>query len=135
MRKHRYTEDEAGINITPLLDIVFIVLIFFVATNSFLREPLPEDTTVAVESTPQAQPAIDPIVVIIDAGGSISLDGRSVDRRMIPVSLAQLREENPERAMTVTAHPEAGSLALVTVLDAARAVGIESISVSSGEEP
>ena len=129
-RKHRF-EDEAEINITPMLDIVFIMLIFFIVTTSFVKE---EGLEVSRPSTtPRKETSQDhgPIVVKIDAGGSISVKGRVLEARAVQANLEREKAEKPGMPLIVAAHPMADTETLVIVLDAAQAVGIESISVAT----
>jgi len=131
MREKRHLDDASEINITPMLDIIFIMLIFFIVTTSFVRE---EGFEVSRPSnTPPQEVARDerPIVVRIDSGGLISVKGRILDSRAVQANLEREKAEKPGSPLIVAAHPDADTQALVTILDAARAVGIESISVAT----
>ena len=130
-RRHAHTED-AEINITPMLDIVFIMLIFFIVTTSFVKEQGLE------VSRPSSAPPREvqeqdkgPIVVRIDAGSLISVKGRILEPRAVQANLEREKAEKPSSPLIVAAHPEADTEALVTILDAAKAVGIESVSVAT----
>lgn len=131
MREKRHLDDATEINITPMLDIIFIMLIFFIVTTSFVRE---EGLEISRPSnTPPQEVARDerPIVVRIDSGGLISVKGRILDSRAVQANLEREKVEKPGSPLIVAAHPDADTQALVTILDAARAVGIESISVAT----
>jgi biopolymer transport protein ExbD len=134
MRRRHHIEDEAEINITPMLDIVFIMLIFFIVTTSFVRETGLE--VARPSNTPPQQVAVEkgPIVVRIDATSQISMDGRFLERRAVQANLERQKAERPDSPLIIAAHPDADTEALVTILDAARAVGIESVSVASSED-
>jgi biopolymer transport protein ExbD len=129
-RKHRI-EDETEINITPMLDIIFIMLIFFIVTTSFVREEGLEISRPA--STPPGEPDRDlgPIVVRIHADGSVSVKGRVLETGALQANLERENAELPGRPLVVAAHPEADTETLVHVLDAAKAVGIEAINVAT----
>lgn len=135
MSKYSYTDDGAGINITPILDIVFIAFVFFILTMPFLKQSGPEDSQTSEAPPRQVQSPEEQVVVRIDASGRIYLDGEVLDRRMVPAALAQLEADRPGTMLLVSADAEAGTLELVTVLDAARAVGIESIDVETVGDP
>lgn len=131
MREKRHLDDATEINITPMLDIIFIMLIFFIVTTSFVRE---EGLEISRPSnTPPQEVVRDerPIVVRIDSGGLISVKGRILDSRAVQANLEREKAEKPGSPLIVAAHPDADTQALVTILDAARAVGIESISVAT----
>ncbi len=132
MRRRHHIDDEAEINITPMLDIVFIMLIFFIVTTSFVKE---EGLEV---SRPSSTPAKEvqkedrgPIVVRIDAGSLISIKGRVLERGAVQANLEREKAEKPTSPLIIAAHPQADTEALVSILDAAKAVGIESVSVAT----
>jgi len=130
--KRRYRlEDEAEINITPMLDIVFIMLIFFIVTTSFVKEKGLEVSRPSSSPPKEVQQDKGPIVVRIDAGSLISVKGRVLEPRAVVANLEREKAEKPASPLIVAAHPEADTEALVTVLDAARAVGIESVNVAT----
>ena len=115
-----------------MLDIVFIMLIFFIVTTSFVKEQGLE------VSRPSSAPPREvqkedkgPIVVRIDAGSLISVKGRILERGAVQANLEREKAEKPGSPLIVAAHPEADTEALVTILDAAKAVGIESVSVAT----
>lgn len=132
-RRHRPSE-EAEINITPMLDIVFIMLIFFIVTTSFVKETgleisRPSNTPPNEVINPEG-----PIVVKIDAFSRISVRGRTLEARAVEANLEREKAEKPGAPLIVAAHPDGDTQALVTVLDAARAVGIESVSVATEQQ-
>jgi biopolymer transport protein ExbD len=132
-RRHRI-EDEAEINITPMLDIVFIMLIFFIVTTSFIKEQGLEISRPSSEPPREIPQDKGPIVVRIDSGGLISLKGRVLEPRAVAANLEREKAEKPASPLIVAAHPDADTEKLVTVLDAARAVGIESVNVATGTQ-
>jgi biopolymer transport protein ExbD len=130
--KRRYRlQDEAEINITPMLDIVFIMLIFFIVTTSFVRETGLEVTQPNATPPPAVQQDKGPIVVRIDSSGMISVKGRPLEPRALEANLEREKAEKPTAPLIVAAHPQAATEVLVAVLDAARSVGIESINVAT----
>ena len=129
-RKHR-ANDEAEINITPMLDIVFIMLIFFIVTTSFVKEKGLEVSRPSSTPPKEVTETKGPIVVKIDANGNITLKGRMLESLAVEANLEREKAEKPESPLIVAAHPDAETEALVTVLDAAKAVGIGSVSVAT----
>jgi len=132
-RRHRIS-DEAEINITPMLDIVFIMLIFFIVTTSFVKEKGLEVSRPSNAPPKEVQQDKGPIVVRIDANSLISVKGRVLEPRAVVANLEREKAEKPKSPLIVAAHPEADTEALVTVLDAARAVGIESVNVATASQ-
>ena len=114
-----------------MLDVVFIMLIFFIVTTSFVKETGLEVSRPANTPLQEAPEDQGPIVVRIDRGSVISVKGRMLEPRAVEANLEREKAGKPSSPLIVAAHPDADTEALVTVLDAARAVGIESVSVST----
>jgi biopolymer transport protein ExbD len=132
MRKRYRPDDEAEINITPMLDIVFIMLIFFIVTTSFVREKGLDISrpTQSEEQIVEQDDAL-PIVVRIDQISMITINNRRVEADAVRANLERERAQNPRSPLIVAAHPDSETNALVRVLDAANIVGISSISVAT----
>lgn len=132
MRKRHRPEEEAEINITPMLDIVFIMLIFFIVTTSFVRE---EGLDISRPSESEQQTVQEdkdlPIVVRIDQASMITVNQRRVEPEAIRANLEREFAQSPESPLIVAAHPDANTNALVQVLDSANVVGIDNISVAT----
>ena len=131
MRRKYLIDDEAEINITPMLDIVFIMLIFFIVTTSFVKEEGLEVSRPSSSPPKEVKQDKGPIVVRIDASSLISVKGRILEPRAVEANLEREKAEKPTSPLIVAAHPEADTEALVTILDAAKAVGIGSVSVAT----
>jgi biopolymer transport protein ExbD len=134
MKRKHHIEDEAEINITPMLDIVFIMLIFFIVTTSFVKEKGLEVSRPSSAPPKEVKQDKGPIVLKIDSSGLISLQGRILEPRAVQANLEREKAEKPTSPLIVAAHPEADTEALVTILDAARAVGIDSVSVATSSQ-
>ena len=132
MKRRRHADDEAEINITPMLDIVFIMLIFFIVTTSFVKEQGLEVSRPSNAPPKEIKQDKGPIVVKINSGSLISVKGRILEPGAVQANLERERAEKPASPLIVAAHPDADTEALVTILDAAKAVGIESVSVATG---
>jgi len=129
-RKHR-TSDEAEINITPMLDIVFIMLIFFIVTTSFVKEKGLEVSRPSSSPPKEIKKSKGPIVVRIDANSNIMMKGRMLEKKAVEANLEREKAEKPDSPLIIAAHPDAQTDALVTILDAAEAVGVASVSVAT----
>lgn len=134
MKRRRHIDDEAEINITPMLDIVFIMLIFFIVTTSFVKEKGLEVSRPSNAPPKEIKQDKGPIVVKIDGASLISVKGRILEPGAVEANLERERAEKPDSTLIVAAHPEAETEALVTILDAASAVGIESVNVATSTQ-
>jgi len=114
--------ESADPDLTPMLDVVFIMLIFFIVTATFVNETgidLP-----AGDKKSQAVSAIENVVIEISPGDQYLIFGKSVDFRMLKNRLAAYYAENPERPFVVRLHGESRANNLVHVLDVGRTLGI-----------
>ena len=132
MSRRRHTETdsaESDIDITPMLDIVFIMLIFFIVTTSFVKE---SGVTV---SRPSAQTAEEKkgnnILVAIKPNGEIWIDRRAIDVRAVRANIERLKAQNPEGAVIIQADEYSNTGVLVKVMDQVRLAGITNISISA----
>mgnify|MGYP001545410005 CR=1 FL=1 len=131
MRRRHRIDDEAEINITPMLDIVFIMLIFFIVTTSFVKEKGLEVSRPSNAPPKEIQQDKGPIVIKINSSSMISVKGRVLEPRAVEANLEREKAEKPSSPLIIAAHPEADTESLVTILDAAKAVGIEAVSVAT----
>jgi len=131
MRRRHSSEEEAEINITPMLDIVFIMLIFFIVTTSFVKEKGLEVSRPSNAPPKEIKQDKGPIVVRIDSSSLISIKGRVLEKAAVQANLEREKAEKPDSTLIIAAHPEAETDALVTILDAAKAVGIAGVTVAT----
>ncbi|WP_320818770.1 biopolymer transporter ExbD [Thalassolituus sp.] len=125
--------DGADIDITPMLDIVFIMLIFFIVTTSFVKE---SGITVNRPSAETAeQKTGSNLLVAIRANGEIWIDRRVVDVRSVRANIERMKADNPEGAAIIQADEFAPSGLLVKVMDQIRLAGITNISIAAREAP
>ena len=118
---------EEDINLTPMLDVVFILLIFFVVRASFIAESgIGADRS---QETTEPSPEPGGILVEILPGDEIRINGRIVDFRAVRANLEQLHAVNPEHKLLVQTAATSTTQALVSVLDAAELAEIASVSV------
>ena len=117
--------DDSDVNVTPLLDIVFIMLIFFIVTATFIKEPGVEVTR------PEAQTAEDQrlvsILVAIDSENTVWINREQVPVDGVRAAVERLRRENPRGSAVVQADGKAHSKYLVDVLEQIRASGIQDV--------
>jgi biopolymer transport protein ExbD len=131
MRRKHHSDDEAEINITPMLDIVFIMLIFFIVTTSFVKERGLEVSRPSNSPPKEIKKNKGPIVVKIDSNGNITMKGRMLEDKAVEANLEREKAEKPDSPLIIAAHPDADTNALVIILDAAESVGVASVSVAT----
>jgi biopolymer transport protein ExbD len=130
-RKGSRTEDEAEINMTPMLDVVFIMLIFFIVTASFVKESgidvnRPDASTATVKERGN-------ILVAITANDQIWIDRRQVDVRAVRANIERLYAENPQGSVVIQADKNSKNGLLVQVMDASRQAGVFNVSIAANE--
>jgi len=131
MRSHSLpaeAADSAGIDLTPLLDVVFIMLIFFIVTASFVRETGLE--VLRSESQEGSSPDSEAIVVRIDADNGFWVDGRNVTPGALSVNLAERRVRLPDRPVLIQPDNSSTTSALAFAIDAARLARIRDVAVA-----
>ena len=135
MRRRHKADEEAEINITPMLDIVFIMLIFFIVTTSFVKEKGLEVSRPSNTPPKELKQKKGPIVVKIDGSSNIRVPGRLIEPKAVQANLERQKAEKPDSPLIVASHPDAETDALVAVLNAAKAVAIDSVSVATTTKP
>ena len=131
--RNRHSRRQSGvvaeINMTPLVDMVFILLIFFIVTASFVKE-----TGVDV-SRPSAKTAVKKelanILISITSNGEVWMDKRQVDRRAVRANVERMHAENPEGSVIILADKDAKTGLLIEVMDQARLAGVASVSIAA----
>ncbi|HUF72980.1 MAG TPA: biopolymer transporter ExbD [Gammaproteobacteria bacterium] len=133
MRKHiasvRQEDDENEINLTPMLDVVFIMLIFFIVTASFIRETGLDAQRPDQDEQPQITDEEGAILVIINDRDEIYIDNEIVDMRSVRPRIEAARAEDAERPMVIQTHPDSTNKMLVAILDEANQAGITNVSI------
>lgn len=129
-RRHTVTDgDESDIDITPMLDIVFIMLIFFIVTTSFVKESGVTVSRPSAETAEQKKGSN--ILVAIRPNGEIWIDRRAIDVRAVRANIERLKAENPEGSVIIQADEYSNTGLLVKVMDQVRLAGISNISISA----
>lgn len=131
MKRRLRPEDEAEINITPMLDIVFIMLIFFIVTTSFVKERGLDLSRPSQADNPPKLEDKGPIVVKISHLSQITINDRVVDSGAIRANLEREKANKPDSPLIIAADPDAEIDAVVSILDAAKVAGIDKINVAT----
>ncbi len=126
-RKHRES-DEAIINVTPMLDIVFIMLIFFIVTTSFVKE-FAVDMSRPSNEPPKTEKLSEVIFVRIDDTGQIFVRDRLTDIRAVRANIVSGLAQKPDASVVVAAARDADVGILVRVVDQARMAGAQQVSL------
>lgn len=125
------SDDEADIDITPMLDVVFIMLIFFIVTSTFIKE-----SGIDV-NRPQAATAVKKskanILIAINENNEIWIDRRQIDIRAVRPNIERLHAENPQGSVVIQADKESKTDTLIQVMDASRQAGVYNISIAAQE--
>ncbi len=130
-RSNRFSrsDEEADINMTPMLDVVFIMLIFFIVTATFIKQAgidvLRPDAETAVQ-----KPVVS-VLVAIGPSGDIWIDKRKVDATAVRAHIERIHAENPKGGLVIQADREAKYEKLKAVLSAARAAGLTEVAIST----
>lgn len=122
-------EESAEMNLTPMLDVVFIMLIFFIVTATFIKQA-GIDVLRPEALTAETKPTVS-VLVAIGPGGDIWIDKKKVDAKSVGAYIERLHSENPKGGLVVQADKEARTEQLMAVLDAARTAGIQDVAVST----
>jgi len=132
-RSNRSSVDQsADIDMTPMLDIVFIMLIFFIVTTSFVKESgIDVNRPSAKTAVTKAQGNI---IVGIKPNGDVWIDKRLIDIRAVRANVARLHAENPLGSVIIAADRETKTHALVQVMDQIRSAGIMNASIATQSE-
>lgn len=129
--KGRVEEEESSIDITPMLDVVFIMLIFFIVTATFIKESgIDVDKPSAATAVVQEKASI---LVAIDAENNVWINRRQVDIRSVRSIVERLHAENPKGTLVIQADKESKNDTLVQVMDASRRAGVYDIALAANE--
>jgi biopolymer transport protein ExbD len=124
-------EEKEEIDMTPMLDVVFILLIFFIVTASFVKEAgidvnRPEAATAVKKERAN-------ILVAISDKGDIWINKRKVDIRSVQANIERLKAENPQGTVVIQADKKSTTDTLIKVMDSARAAGVFDVSIAAQE--
>ena len=133
MRKNMMQEEEENeINLTPMLDVVFIMLIFFIVTASFIKEAgidVERPDTVTADSQDDAA-----ILVAISPNDEIWVDRRLTEPTALRGVIDRLRAENPKGSLVIQADENSTNAALIVVMEAAKAAGVTNVAIATDND-
>jgi biopolymer transport protein ExbD len=130
---HRRRRADNGINLTPLIDVVFLLLIFFMVTTTFTKETrllieLPEADGEVADNGPA------PLELLIAKDGSYAVNGQNLINRDIKTIMAALKdasEGNADIPLVITADAQATHQAVITAMDAAGRLGFSQLNIAT----
>lgn len=129
MKRLPKEEEDNELNLTPMLDVVFILLIFFIVTTSFVKETgidvnRPSATTAEKKSQGN-------ILIAINANGDIWIDNREIDIRAVRANIQVLKASYPQSSVIIQSDQDASTGKLVKVMDQVRLAGVQNISIAA----
>jgi len=133
LRRRRRTDeqDSAQIDMTSMMDVVFIMLIFFIVTTSFVKEAGIEVNRPTAASAERQERGN--IMIAVSESGTVWIDGRQVDLRAVRANVERLRAENPEGAVIIQADEASRTGILVQVMDQVRLAGVHNVAVAASK--
>ena len=131
MRRRQRRTQQDRINLTPMLDVVFIMLIFFIVTATFVKE-VGLDVSQPAKEPKTVDPEKRTIVVRVSNLDRITIAGSEVDVRAVRANIERLHAESPEAPVVIQPHPDSRTETMVSILDSARRAGVEDVSLASG---
>ena len=130
MRRRRARDRDASeVNLTPMLDVVFIMLIFFIVTASFVKEAgidISRPPAATAERKERGN-----ILIAITANDQIWIDRRRVDPRSLRANIERMHAENPQGSVVIQADKDSKNGLLVQVIDAARLAGVKNVALAA----
>ena len=131
--KRRKEEEESNIDMTPMLDVVFIMLIFFIVTASFVNESGLDVNRPPTSDEPPPDSENTNIVFRVSESNELTLEGRRIDVRAVRANVERMHAEKPEAKVIVSARPKSKTELFVLISDQAREAGVYDVSLSTDE--
>ena len=122
-------DEESEINLTPMLDVVFIMLIFFIVTANFIKEPGLEINRPDSDTAETQENAA--ILIAVGPTGEVWMDGRRIDVRQVKANVVKMLADNPKGSVVIQADEKAVADTIIKVMDGAREAGVSAISLAS----
>ena len=132
-KRHVPAQEDTELDMTPMLDIVFIMLIFFIVTTSFVKESGVSVDTPRADTASRQESAN--IFIAITKGGEVWIDRRPVDPRSVRAIVARLHADNPEGSVIIQSDEKAATGILVEVMDQVRLAGVQGIAIAADKGP
>ena len=127
----REDEGDTAINLTPMLDVVFIMLIFFIVTATFVKEVGLDVNQPDDDKPKNVDPDKKSIVVRITNRDRIIIAQRHIDRRAVRANIERLHAENPEAPVIIQPHPDSTTDLMIHIMDSARQAGVFNVSLAA----
>ncbi len=129
MKRRGGGDEESDINLTPMLDVVFIMLIFFIVTATFIKQAgINVNRPDALTS--EQKPTVS-MLIAINPNGEIWIDKKRVDPAAVRAHIEKLHAENPKGGLVIQADKQSTNEKLMAVLSAARAAGLQEVAIST----
>ncbi|MBT8063128.1 MAG: biopolymer transporter ExbD [Gammaproteobacteria bacterium] len=125
-------EEEAAIDLTPMPDVVFIMLIFFIVTASFIKEAGIDVNRPDAPTSERVEDAN--ILIAISSNDEIWMDRRLIDPRAVRANIERMHAENPKGSVVIQADKKSTNEMLVVVMDAARQAGVYNVSIAGNRD-
>ena len=137
MNFRRTRREEVGVNLTPLIDVVFLLLIFFMVSTTFTRETqLKLDLPESASGEPVENQNLEQIEVLVSATGEVTINGKSlISPNLDSLQTALQREAggNNSLPVVITADAKASHQSVITVMDAAGQQGFSRLRLTTNE--
>lgn len=130
-RRNRGSEDDAQIDLTPMLDMAFILLIFFIVTTSFVKEAGIDVNRPSAKTAERKERGN--ILIAIRPSGEIWIDKKVVDLRAVRATVERLHAENPEGSVVIIADKTSQTGVLVETMDQVRLAGVYNVSIAADQ--
>ncbi len=128
-RRHVRAREQSDVNMTPMLDVVFILLIFFLVTASFVKESGIDINRPNADTAERKERAN--ILIALTETGQVWIQKRPVDVRAVRANIERLLAENPQGSVVIQADEQSKNVLLVEVMDQARMAGAQSIAIAA----
>lgn len=125
------TGDEAEIDLTPMLDIVFIMLIFFIVTSTFIKEPGVDIERPDAETTEKVKTVA--VLIAITSDNRIFIDKKEIDLRAVRGSVERMLAENPNGAIVIQADKDSEAGVMMKVMESVRDAGAPATKISTNK--
>lgn len=122
--------EEGEVDLTPMLDVVFIMLIFFIVTATFVKE-IGIDVTSPDKNQNVKDADKQSIVIQITSRDRIMIRSRDIDKRAIRANIERLHAESPDAPVVIQPHPESTTETMIHVMDSARQAGVYNVSIAA----
>jgi biopolymer transport protein ExbD len=123
----------AEINVTPLVDVVLVLLVIFMVVTPLLKQEAPVDLPITEKSEPAAEER--QLTLTIAADGGLLLDGEALARDRLAERLESVLRDRPDKTLFLAADKSLSYSAVVEIIDACRAAGVTTIGLVTQNEP